>query len=76
MRLGGSRLKPLLIRGANINAKDTHARGPLHVTAIEGNDNIYKLLLDIRLDTNGIDNSGRNTRQYFANAHAPILGIN
>lgn len=55
MRSGGSRLKPLLTRGANINAKDAHARGPLHVSAIEGSDDIYKLLLDLGADADAID---------------------
>jgi len=63
MRSGGSRLKPLLTRGANINSKDAYARGPLYVLAIEGSDVIYKLLLDLGADADVMDSWGRTASQ-------------
>lgn len=46
MRSSGSGIKFLLRRGANISIKDAQARTPLHLAGMEGNDDIYKLLLD------------------------------
>lgn len=76
MRSGGSGIKLLLRRGAFINAKDAHARSPLHIAAIEGNDDIYKLLLHLGADANATDNSGRTANQYLAEVQARRLEIN
>jgi ankyrin repeat protein len=73
---GRSEIKLLLWRGANINAKDIQARSPLHLAGIEGNDDIYDLLLDSGADPEAKDFAGWTARQYLTEVQERRLEAN
>ena len=57
-------IKALLIKGANVNARDNKGKTPLHLLDIESNETI-KLLLDNGADKHAKDNNGKVPYQYL-----------
>ena len=70
------RVRELLDKGANVNARDEYGLAPLHVAAFNGQLDVARLLIDRGADVNAIDELGETPLHWAAfNGHVDVARL-